>query len=992
MAEAVAALSLAANILQVLDYGREFVVAAYNIWESGQQGVEEFVALQTLCRDLDDASRSLHSQEIARLSSSSASVGDKAIANLAEECAKLAQRMLNALHQVGVPGHGRKRDAAKAAFKLLWTKDEVKALDTQLGDFRSQLTFRLLISLRSYATQSVENQGHIIEQLNKSQQDTKYLHQKMDQLLLTADQGLGSSAIDYVVNRSRSRALGDSNLGESLQAALFSGISANVNWVDDTCTSHLVVESSRKRKLEAAFLSALQYDGMIEREASVTEAHQATFRWIFLEDSSRPVKWTNFVSWLQSPDQLYWVTGKAGSGKSTLMKFVTQPPPLEPERKGPEQPEPRCMEYLRRWAGDRPLIVASFYFWAAGSKMQTTRAALYRTLLHQLLSTRSDLLPIVSPTRWEALCLFDQDRRPFQEDELRDTLRRTLSEAASTAAVCLFIDGLDEFDGKHDDLIILLKHLVENTPVKMCVASRPWEVFQDAFQNKPSLRLEDLTYQDIKDFVTSRFQSSASFAQLGSREPEFASQLVEEVVQKASGVFLWVHLVVSSLLDGMKFGDRIIDLQCRLDSLPSDLEDLYGRIISDLDPFYFEHAAQYFQIMHASVEPPSALLLSFADEPCPDFALKLPLQKLSQEDMLIRVETMRRRVNSRCKGLIEVAGFNLEVLEFKEARGILVQYLHKTVMDYLGKPTVREMLLKRMDSTFDPYLSLCAGTLAMFKVAIENRDPRDFTRCLKYGSRVSKQRVPEMMTLLDDAEKVFPVDLGMRKRIFEEATGDELQIPEAIDLPRQTVSFLSLVVLCGVMEYIRRRAPDKCLVDLDDETLDPSNRNTVSWDGIKRFARNMTSRRRNQSSRQWPLLFDALPLTRSDATTRSMIATLLDKGADPNHLIPGSPYRVDVTVWGYTLMNLLWLAKRSPYPENKELWEDIARLMLAHGGRIDRRFVGSTVTVLLYDTVAQLRQLQGVELKNFKTMVKQGLREMKDKGAGLNFPMAYDIV
>lgn len=130
-------------------------------------------------------------------------------------------------------------------------------------------------------------------------------------------------------------------------------------------------------------------------------------------------------------------------------------------------------------------------------------------------------------------------------------LQRTLSELTSTAAVCLFIDGLDEFVGKHDDLLLFLKHLVDKTPVKMCVASRPWEVFEDAFQNKPSLRLEDLTYPDIKSFVTSRFQSDDNFLQLERREAEFAGQLVEEVVRKASGVFLWVRLVVSSLLDGM---------------------------------------------------------------------------------------------------------------------------------------------------------------------------------------------------------------------------------------------------------------------------------------------------------------------------------------------------------------------------------------------------------------------------------------------------------
>lgn len=44
-------------------------------------------------------------------------------------------------------------------------------------------------------------------------------------------------------------------------------------------------------------------------------------------------------------------------------------------------------------------------------------------------------------------------------------------------------------------------------------------------------------------------------------EPRYADQLIENVVSKAAGVFLWVHLVMASLLAGMGFSDRVSDLQ-----------------------------------------------------------------------------------------------------------------------------------------------------------------------------------------------------------------------------------------------------------------------------------------------------------------------------------------------------------------------------------------------------------------------------------------------
>jgi hypothetical protein len=54
---------------------------------------------------------------------------------------------------------------------------------------------------------------------------------------------------------------------------------------------------------------------------------------------------------------------------------------------------------------------------------------------------------------------------------------------------CFFVDGLDEFFGKPADLIDYLKSVAVLLNVKLCVASRPWPVFEDAFDQCPSLRL-----------------------------------------------------------------------------------------------------------------------------------------------------------------------------------------------------------------------------------------------------------------------------------------------------------------------------------------------------------------------------------------------------------------------------------------------------------------------------------------------------------------------
>jgi hypothetical protein len=165
------------------------------------------------------------------------------------------------------------------------------------------------------------------------------------------------------------------------------------------------------------------------------------------------------------------------------------------------------------------------------------------------------------------------------------------------------------------------------------VSSRPWVEFEDAFGRKPSLRVQDLTYGDIKHFVESQFDENEGFRRLESREPEYARSLTDQIVEKPAGVFLWVQIVVQSLLAGLTNDDSLRDLESRLQLLPPDLEQLYDKILNDLDPLYFEHACQYFQLMllHDTQRATPALLLSFADEEDDDFANRLPTRPINDK-------------------------------------------------------------------------------------------------------------------------------------------------------------------------------------------------------------------------------------------------------------------------------------------------------------------------------------------------------------------------
>lgn len=134
--------------------------------------------------------------------------------------------------------------------------------------------------------------------------------------------------------------------------------------------------------IQDRLLEQLSFQDQPEREHRIAEAHAKTFRWIWTDPTGQPDKpWSHFVAWLEGDDdRLYWMTGKAGSGKSTMMKYVVH--------------QQQCEESLRRWSGKMPLIVTRFYLWNSGSQDQMSQEGLIRAILYDSVSLN---IPSLSP-------------------------------------------------------------------------------------------------------------------------------------------------------------------------------------------------------------------------------------------------------------------------------------------------------------------------------------------------------------------------------------------------------------------------------------------------------------------------------------------------------------------------------------------------------------------------------------------------------------------
>lgn len=145
MGEAVAGLALAASILQVLDYGRQFVSTAWKLYESGEDKVESLASLQSLSKNLDSTLRSANCD-----SSTTSPEIDEEISVLATESRAASVKIQGMLNRADLTQHARrtKRKVLRAAFVSLWNRDEIKSLEVELDGINKRLNLALLESLR----------------------------------------------------------------------------------------------------------------------------------------------------------------------------------------------------------------------------------------------------------------------------------------------------------------------------------------------------------------------------------------------------------------------------------------------------------------------------------------------------------------------------------------------------------------------------------------------------------------------------------------------------------------------------------------------------------------------------------------------------------------------------------------------------------------------------------------------------------------------------
>ena len=475
-------------------------------------------------------------------------------------------------------------------------------------------------------------------------------------------------------------------------------------------TSRLMSFSSRSQTLseELQILESLSFEVMSHRQAQITEAYPRTFNWLFGQESShgdatQQRRTSSIFEWLQMYNGVYWICGKAGSGKSTLMKYLA----------GHES----TLAALRKWSADKKLVTAQFFCWNAGTEMQKSQQGLLQTLLYHVLEQCPSLGRKICPRPYRCA---EFGEICWTRTNLIEAFERLREHGIEHTRFCFFIDGLDEYRGDHKEIINIVDSFANAEGIKVVISSRPWNVFENRYGDNKGLKLllQDLTRSDIKLFVTEGLREDPTFRELETSDAGY-NELLTEIVDKADGVFLWVYLVVRSLRRGINNCDTISELQARVQELPGDLESYFRLMLDSIEPVYHRQSARLLLMRVGTLNKLTVATASCFDEEDPHFALAAkfsPCNPLQPEEFERLERRMTVRINARCTDLVEILNVNTQYGN-KEPR---VEFLHRMVRDFLNTRDIYQMLVTREGGGFDANRYLCNSMLFQMKLYLRS--------------------------------------------------------------------------------------------------------------------------------------------------------------------------------------------------------------------------------------------------------------------------------
>ncbi|KAM0513538.1 hypothetical protein ACHAPE_007802 [Trichoderma viride] len=403
-------------------------------------------------------------------------------------------------------------------------------------------------------------------------------------------------------------------------------------------------EATMLQKEKQACLRSLSFEYMDARKQDISLAHRQTCDWFF--QSSQFQQWHRRDN-LQSHNGVLWIKGHPGTGKSTLMKHT--------------------LRHLEREFSESHLIAAHF-FNARGDYSEQTALSMLRCLLYQILEKEASIYKQFVPLFRDRKQKYNRDWK-WRETDVKNFLLSAMEHYQSKPLIVL-VDALDECEEAHvRDVVgfleeLSIKALGVGVTLNICLSSRHYPHI--GMRKHLQLVLEK-TNGHNEDIVMYTRDNLAITDE----------EIEEELLEKASGVFMWAVLVIKLLNKAYDEG-HVEAMHKTLHDVPRDLEHVFEALLIRDNPDKQETVFM-LQFVLLAIRPlePEELYFATLAKTSPESIRPWDRSRITPDDI-------RRRITNSSRGLIEVR---------KGARRA-VQFIHKSVTDFL----TRNKRLQKLDA------------------------------------------------------------------------------------------------------------------------------------------------------------------------------------------------------------------------------------------------------------------------------------------------------
>ena len=550
---------------------------------------------------------------------------DSNIAKAQKQCMEISEKLLRVLEGIKASSQTAKFKFWKdvtATWQVMRSRSKIDKLEQELRVAENHFKQALTVETRNVIAQVLENQGKDTGLLQSLWDVIQNLRPELQQLRKenSASHGQTHSSIAQIEQTSVTQHAVTQSSHQATLGAL-EGLDTQLN-------------NMRVTDVHRDFLETLGYPDMLSRQQEISPPATGTYEWVFTGESpyrDNPAYDKDLLSadverrkkllhWFSSEESLFWINGKPGSGKSSLMSFIVN--------------DERTSQSLQIWAAQKSVHVIKFFFWRPGSPLQRSVPGLLRSLLYQIIMIDTSVIDKLFAEK-------SSRRHPtWEQTELLRTLE-TVLRLRNKEHICFFIDDLDEHDGDYMSLLDLILRTQVTSNIKICLSSKPESTFLLRLSACPSISMQDLNGIDIENLVQQKLSL------LGTT----SSNLTEEVIRRAEGIMLWAALVCSSLLRGYTMHDDEVMLRQRLDETPSGLRDLFHHMFSKIDKIHRDHLRIYCNLLkwasettHATHFTSLSLVTAVMQEPDCN----------SLDDFIRMCASCEQRIVAQSQGLIEV--------------------------------------------------------------------------------------------------------------------------------------------------------------------------------------------------------------------------------------------------------------------------------------------------------------------------------------------------